>query len=401
MTPESGRQYLAIPGPSALPDRVLSAMHRAAPNIYEGALPQMVEAMVPELKSVARTSADLAIYIANGHGIWEAALANVLGEGDLALVLATGRFAHGWGEMANGLGARTEILDFGLKAAIDPDRVVARLTSDSAREIKAILAVHVDTGTSIRNDIKVLRDAIDKTGHPALLMVDCIASLGCEVYEMDEWGVDVTISASQKGLMTPPGIGFVWFNDRAAAMRDAMPRVSRYWDWRPRAHPAEFYQYWDGTAPTHHLFALRAALDMIAEEGLAAIWDRHALIARAYWAAFDAWDAGPRGLALNVAEAALRSHAVTAVSCPAPGATKLREWVLANTGVTLGIGLGMAPPGDPGWHGHFRIGHMGHVNGHMALGVVGAIEAGLTALNIPHGGSGAAAAARVLAAGQP
>jgi len=396
MVPDSGRQYLAIPGPSALPERVLGAMHRAAPNIYEGDLIEMAAGLVPDLNAVARTRHQVAIYIANGHGTWEAALANVLAPGDKALVLATGRFGKGWGDMAAGLGAEVETIDFGLQSAVDAARVEERLAADAGHQIRAVLAVHVDTGTSIKNDIKTIRAALDATGHPALLMVDCIASLACDAFEMDAWGVDVTLAASQKGLMTPPGLGFVWFGPKAADVRRQMKPVSRYWDWQPRTEPAVFSDLWNGTAPTHHLFGLREALDMIAEEGLEQVWARHGLIARAYWAAFEAWEAGSDGLALNVADRSCRSHAVTAVSCPPPMATKLRDWVFENAGVTLGIGLGMAPMNDPAWHGHFRVGHMGHVNGHMALGVIGAIEAGLRALNIPFAGSGAAAAATVL-----
>ena len=180
--------------------------------------------------------------------------------------------------------------------------------------------------------------------------------------------------------------------ERAARLRGAMKKVSRYWDWVPRADPQIFYEYWDGTAPTHHLYGLRAALDMIAEEGLQNVWRRHEILAGTYWAACETWKAGDQGIVMNVADPSNRSRAVTALRMPSPQATALREWCEGQAGVTLGIGLGMAPPGDPAWHGFFRVGHMGHVNAHMVLGVIGTIEAGLTALQIPMGGSGAAAA---------
>ncbi|NUH64863.1 aminotransferase class V-fold PLP-dependent enzyme [Sulfitobacter sp. S0837] len=390
-----GRSYLAIPGPSVIPEAVLSAMHRPAPNIYEGELVDMMPGLIADLKHIARTKHHVAMYISNGHGAWEAALSNVLAPGDQVLVLATGRFGIGWGEMATGLGAEVEVMDFGRATSIDLEQVNDRLRADPDHKIKAVMAVQVDTSTSVRNDIAALRACVDACDHPALLMVDCIASLGCERFEMDLWGVDVMVTAAQKGLMVPPGMAFVYFNDRAEAARARLPRVSRYWDWTPRAHPEEFYQLHGGTAPTHHLYGLRAALDMIKEEGIDQVWQRHATLARAIWAASEAWEA-QGSLRLNVQERDLRSHAVTALRLQAPQATELRNWVQDNLGLTLGIGLGMAEKGDPAWHGFFRIGHMGHVNGHMIMGLLGGIEAAMTALKIDHGAGALAAAAEVI-----
>ena len=392
----AGRSYLAIPGPSVIPDAVLQAMHRAAPNIYAGELPDMMPRLVEDLRRVARTQHHVAIYIGNGHATWEAALANVVAPDDKVLVAATGQFAHGWADMANGLGAETDVLDFGTSAPLDPVRLAEALKADTTHQIKAVLAVHVDTSTSLRNDILATRRAMDDAGHPALLMVDCIASLGCDVFEMDAWGVDVMVAGCQKGLMVPPGIGFVFFNGKAAEVRAAMPRVSRYWDWTPRANPDLFYQYWNGTAPTHHVYGLRQALDMIHAEGVENIWQRHAILARAIWAACEAWSSAG-SLRLNVANAGHRSHAVTSIRLDSPQATALREWTQNELGLTLGIGLGMAPPGDPAWHGFFRLGHMGHVNGHMIMGLLGGIEAGLTSLGIEHGAGALDAAASAIA----
>ncbi|MHC0053267.1 pyridoxal-phosphate-dependent aminotransferase family protein [Actibacterium sp. D379-3] len=394
-----GRPYLAIPGPSVMPDRVLQAMHRPAPNIYAGALVDMVAGIVPDLKAVARTRHNAAIYIANGHGAWEAALANTCARGDKVLVLATGRFGHGWAEIARRMGVEVEILEFGKRAPVDVAQVEDRLRADTGHGFKAVLTVHVDTSTSVRNDVAGIRAAIDAVGHPALYMVDCIASLGCDAFEMDAWGVDVMVTGSQKGLMTPPGLGFVFFNDKAEAVRAGMDLVSNYWDWVPRAHPEEFYQYFGGTAPTHHLFALREALTMLVhEEGVAGALARHAVLARTIWAALEVWgQAGP--VELNITDPAHRAHAVTAVRIGAPNGTALRDWLSTRAGVTLGIGLGMAPAGDPAWHGFFRIGHMGHVNAHMVLGMLGTIEAGLIALDIPHAKGALEAAAAVIAAG--
>ncbi len=396
MTLSHGREYLAIPGPSVMPDRVLRAMNRAAPNIYEGDLIDMVAAMIPDLRAVARTRHHAAIYIGNGHAAWEAALANVVGPGDAVLVPATGRFGHGWADMAQGLGVETDIIDFGKATPLDPTRVEEALRADKTGRIKAVLVTHVDTSTSIRNDVAGVRAAIDAAGHPALLMVDCIASLACDRFEMDDWGVDVMVAGSQKGLMVPPGLGFVFFSPKAAERRAQMDRVSRYWDWTPRATPELFYQYWGGTAPTHHLFGLREALTMLHDEGIEAVWARHAALARAIWAACEAWGQdGP--LALNVADPAHRSHAVTSLRIGPPYGSDLRAWVSQKAGVTLGIGLGMAEPGDPAWHGFFRIGHMGHVNAHMVLGALGAIDAGLKAIGVPHGPGALEAASRVIA----
>ena len=393
-----GRPYLAIPGPSVMPEEVLRAMHRAAPNIYEGDLVAMTDSLIPDLRRVARTEHAATFYIGNGHAAWEAALANVVAPGDRVLVPATGRFGHGWGDMAAGLGCDVQVIDFGKRSPFDLNRIEDALRADKEHRIKAVLASHVDTSSSVLNDIAGLRAALDAAGHPALLMADCIASLGCDRFEMDAWGVDVMVAASQKGLMVPPGLGFVFFGPRAAEARGRMERVSRYWDWVPRANPEYFFQYSGGTAPTHHLFGLRAALDMIHAEGIEAIWARHDVLARAIWAACEVWGQGGP-LELNIAEAANRSRAVTALRIGAPHGTSLRKWTEHQAGVTLGIGLGMAEPGDPAWHGFFRIGHMGHVNAHMVMGALGAIQAAFMALEIPHGSGALEAAAGVMARG--
>jgi len=392
-----GRHLLAIPGPSVLPDRVLQAMHRPSANIYTGALLDMVDTILSDLKSVARTAHQVAIYISNGHGAWEAALANVVAPGDKVLVPATGTFGIGWGEMAEKLGADTDVVDFGKSGTFDLEKIRDVLALDTKHKIKAILATHVDTSSSVRNDLSALRGVLDQLGHPALLMADCIASLGCERFEMDDWGVDVAVAASQKGLMVPPGMGFVFFNPRAAEARARLSQVSPYWDWVPRASPDFFYELFCGTAPTHHLYGLREALNILVhEEGVEAAWRRHEIVARAVWAAMEHWGAeGP--LRLNITDENLRSHAVTSAHIGSPDGTALRDWLSTNMGVTLGIGLGMAAPGDPAWHGYFRIGHMGHVNAQMILGTLGTIEAGLAHLGIVHQPGGVAAAARICA----
>ena len=397
MTLSQGRPYLAIPGPSVMPDAVLAAMHRPAPNIYEGEIVELAAGLIPDLRAVARTKGHVAVYIGNGHAAWEAALANTVAPDETVLVPATGRFGHGWADMAQGLGADVQMLDFGKSTPLDPAAVEAALRADTGHKIKAVLVTHVDTASSVLNDVAAVRAALDRVGHPALLMADCVASMGVDRFEMDAWGVDVAVAASQKGLMVPPGLGFVFFSDKAAQLRAAMPRVSRYWDWAPRANPEQFYQYWGGTAPTHHLYGLRVALDMLHGEGIEAVWARHETLARAVWAACEAWGQGGGTLRLNVANTAHRARAVTALCLPQGGAGQLRKWCETQAGVTLGIGLGMAEPGSPAADDFFRIGHMGHVNAHMVLGMLGAVDAGLKALGLPHGSGALAAAADVVA----
>ena len=323
MSLSQGRAYLAIPGPSVIPDKVLQAMHRASPNIYEGELHELTHSLIPDLKTVAGTEGDVAIYIGNGHAAWEASLCNVLSRGDTVLVPSTGSFAVGWADMARGLGATVQMQDHGQSAAIDPEKVAEALRADTEHRIKAVLVVHVDTSTSVKSDYPAIRRAMDATGHPALLMADCIASMGCDRFEMDAWGVDVAVSGCQKGLMTPAGMGFVWFNDKARAVRGDC--VTPYWDWAPRTNPQMYFRYFNGTAPTNHLFGLRTALDMILAEGRDAVFARHEKLAQVIWAAFDAWSTTGQ-MRLNVPDPAHRSHAVTSVVIGSPHSTSLRGW---------------------------------------------------------------------------
>lgn len=398
MSLSNGHLYRAIPGPSVLPDRVLNAMHRAAPNIYEGELYALTASIWPDLRALAGTAQNVAAYIGNGHAVWEAANSNIFSRGDRALVIATGQFGLGWAGWARAQGIEVEVLDFGKSAPADPARIEAALRADKEGRIKAVLTTQVDTASTIRTDIPAVRAAMDAAGHPALLAVDCIASLGCDEYRMDDWGVDVTVAASQKGLMSPPGMGFVWFSEKARAVCAGADLGTPYWAWGPRADATEYWQYWAGTAPTHHLFALRESLTMILhEEGLSRVWARHEALAHSVWAAFDAWGQGNPAIALNVADPAHRGRSVTAARLGAPHATRLRKWCEERAGVTLGIGLGMAAPDDPAYHGFLRIAHMGHVNAHMTLGALAVMDAGLKALKIPHGPGALDAAAQVVA----
>ena len=377
-----GREQLSIPGPSVMPDRVLAAMHRPSPNIYEGDLIKLTHSLFPDLKTVAQTKHSAAIYIANGHGAWEAAISNTCSRGDTILVLVTGRFGAGWAEMASELGVQTRILDFGMDADADPAVATQTLKEDVDHVIKAVFTVQTDTASSVKNDLKALRKAIDEANHPALFFVDCIASLGCDKFEMDAWGVDVMVTGCQKGLMTPAGMSFVFFNDKSHVMHQRANLKTPYWDWEPRANPEVFYQHFCGTAPTHHLYGLREALNILVhEEGIEAAWARHMTMSRAVWAAVEAWGC----LAMNIKEPSKRSQAVTTVLSKNDECGRLRHWCEHKAGLTLGIGLGLAEPGQKSWDNVMRIGHMGHMNPVMLMGALGTIDAGLKAMRIPHG----------------
>ena len=396
MSLANGRHYLAIPGPSVMPDRVLAAMQRPAPNIYTGALVDLTNGVLADLKRLAGSTGHVAIYIANGHGAWEAAIANMFSRGDRALVGATGHFALGWADAARRMGVVVDTIDFGRRSPIDAARIAEALKADRDHQIRAVLLTQVDTATSVHSDVAAVRAAIDEAGHPALLAVDAIASLVCEPFHFDAWGVDVLVAASQKGLMVPPGLGFVWVSDKALAASQTSNLATPYWDWKPRIKAESFSHNFGGTAPTHHLYALREALDMIDEEGLEQIWARHEVLARTVWAAFDAWSAGG-DIGLNVPDVNARSHAVTAARFGGGAAQRLRTWLEEHAGVTLGIGLGMALPNEPTYGDFLRVAHMGHVNPHMTLGVLASMEAGLQALDVAHGPGALDAAAAVIA----
>jgi alanine-glyoxylate transaminase/serine-glyoxylate transaminase/serine-pyruvate transaminase len=392
-----GRHFQAIPGPSVMPEEVLSAMHRDSPNIYEGELLKVTDRVEQGLKKVARaTQSDVVIYIANGHGAWEGALVNLVSPGDRILALYTGRFTRGWADMARALKLEVQAIDFGARSPVDPGQVEDALRRD--RGIKAVLMVHVDTATSVKNDVAAVRKAIDASGSDALLLVDCIASLACDPYEMDAWGVDVTVAGSQKGLMTPTGIGLNFISAKARAARKSAQFVTPYWDWEPRLDPVVYYAKYCGTPPTHHLFGLEAAIGMIEREGLEAVWERHRRFASAVHAAVEAW-AVAGSWELNIPEPSHRSWAVTTIRS-GEDANRLRAYCDAELDLTLGIGISLAS-GEPGVRdeGLFRIGHMGHLNPPMILGTLATIETAMQALDLPHGRGALEAAAGALAKG--
>jgi alanine-glyoxylate transaminase/serine-glyoxylate transaminase/serine-pyruvate transaminase len=393
MTVSNGRPFLAIPGPTNVPDEVLAAMQRPAVDIYTGEMIALTDGLLRDLSAIFRTSGRTYIYAANGHGGWEAAFTNVLSRGDQVLVLESGRFAIGWGGMAKMLGVEVEVLPGGWRRAVDPAALEERLRRDVKRDgghaIKAILVVQIDTASGVVNDIPAIRKAIDAAGHPALLMVDGVASLGCMPFEMDAWGIDVAMSGSQKGLMTPPGLAFVAAGTRARKVHETAGLRTAYWDWAAREGEVH-YQKYCGTPPEHLLFALRKALDLLLAEGLEAVIRRHTLLAEATRAAVAKWAEGGR-LAFNVERPDERANSVTCVVAEGFDPNALLRYCREKCGVTLGIALG-ALDGKG-----FRIAHMGHVNAPMMLGTLGSVEMGLSALGIPHGSGGVQAAVEHLA----
>jgi len=368
-----------------MPDEVLQAMHRPALDIYSDTMVQLTDGLLHDLKRLFATRGHTYIYIANGHGAWEAVLSNVLSRGDKILVLESGRFAINWGNAAKAMGIEVEVLKGDMRRAVRPAEVEARLRQDTEGRIKAIVVVQVDTASGAFNDIPAIGRAIKAANHKALFMVDAVASLGCMPFEMDAWGIDVAMSASQKGLMTPPGLGFVAVNDRAREVHKTAGLRTPYWDWSER-EGVEHYRKYAGTAPVHLLFALRQALDMLFAEGLDNVFLRHRLLAETVRRAVAAWSEG-QVLSFNIEAPAERADTVTTVRMgDGYDPARLQAYCKDKCGVVLGTGIGELSGRA------FRIAHMGHVNAPMILGTLGVVEVGLAALSIPHGRGGTSAA---------
>jgi alanine-glyoxylate transaminase/serine-glyoxylate transaminase/serine-pyruvate transaminase len=389
MVVRAGREFLAIPGPTTVPDEVLQAMHRPAVDIYGGPLLALTDRLFANLRWIFRTRGRPYIYIANGHGAWEAALTNVLSRGDRILVLESGRFALGWGDAGAKLGVEVEVLKGDYRRAVRPREVDARLRQDARtagkNRFKAVLVVQIDTASGVVNDLAAIGKAIKAAGHDALFMVDAVASLGCMPFEMDAWGIDVAVSGSQKGLMSPPGLGFVAAGSRARAAHKRANLRTPYWDWTARDGPVH-YQKYAGTPPEHLMFGLGQAFEMIRSEGLDNVFRRHRLLAEAVRRAVAVWARG-KALELNVTAPAERSDTVTTIRlADGYSARPLREYCSTKCGVVLGQGLGEMSDKA------FRIAHMGHVNAPMVLGTLGVVETALAALDIPHRKGGVQAA---------
>ena len=385
----AGRHFLQIPGPSPVPDRILRAM--SYPTIDHrgpefGALGLKV---IEGIKQIFKTRQPVVIYPASGTGAWEAALTNTLSPGDAVLMFETGHFASLWKKMADRLGLKPEFLGLpgieGWRGGVDAGMIEEHLRADKDHAIKAILGVQVDTASGVINDIEAIGNAIKAAGHPTLFMVDAVASLGCMPFEMDAWGIDVAMSGSQKGLMSPPGLGFVAANDRAREVHKTAGLRTPYWDWTER-EGVEHYRKYSGTAPVHLLFALRQAIDMLFDEGLDNVFLRHRLLAEVVRRAVAVWAEG-QALGFNIAEPEQRSDTVTTVMMSnGYDPVALHRYCKEKCGVVLGVGIGELAGRA------FRIAHMGHVNAPMILGTLGVVEVGLHALDIPHGKGGLEAA---------
>jgi len=384
MSVRTGREFLAIPGPTTVPDEVLRAMHRPAVDIYSGPLLALTDGLLRDVARVFNTTGRAYIYIANGHGAWEATVTNVLSKGDRILVLESGRFAINWGESARRMGVEVEILKGDMRRAVRPAEVEARLKADKDGTIKAILVAQIDTASGVVNDNPAIGHAIRAAGHDALFMVDAVASLGCMPFDMDAWGVDVAISGSQKGMMAPPGLAFVAANARAREIHKTAGLRTPYWDWTDREGDAH-YQKYCGTPPEHLLFGLRQALDMLFAEGLENVFRRHRLLAEAVRRAVGVWSER-EAIGFNIIEPSERSDTVTAVLLNSHDPQRLRAYCNENCGVVLGHGIGDLTGKA------FRIAHMGHINAPMILGTLSVVEVALGALGIPHGEGGAQAA---------
>jgi alanine-glyoxylate transaminase / serine-glyoxylate transaminase / serine-pyruvate transaminase len=383
----SGRHFLQIPGPTNVPERVLRAIDNPTIDHRGPEASALARSVLARLKLVFKTKGAVVVYPASGTGAWEAALVNTLSPGDRVLMFETGHFATLWREMAGRLGLEAEFVPGDWRHGVDPAQVEAKLAEDRNHKIKAVMVVHNETSTGVTSRVAEVRRAIDRARHPALFMVDTISSLASIDYRHDEWGVDVTVAGSQKGLMLPPGLSFNAISDKAlAASRSArLPRS--YWDWSGMLPAMEtgFFPY---TPATNLLYGLDAALDMLFEEGLDHVFARHQRHAEATRRAVRAW--GLEILCLNPAE---YSGSLTAVLMPqGHDADAFRKVVLERFDMSLGSGLTKLKGKV------FRIGHLGSFNDLMLLGTLGGVEMGLALAGVPHRKGGVDGAMAYLAA---
>ncbi len=384
----SGRHFLQTPGPTNLPDRVMSAMHRNAINHRGPEFGALGRDVIAKLRAVFQTgTATIGIFPASGTGAWESALTNTLVPGDRVLLSRTGQFSHLWEQMALCLDLDVMTLETDWRRGADPNAIGQVLSLDREHKIKAVFAVHSETSTSCMTDIAAVRRAMNRASHPALLMVDAISSLGCADYRHDEWEVDVTIAGSQKGLMVPPGLAFTAISAKALAASRAGGSRRSYWDWAPLvlSNKTGFFPY---TPAVNLLFALTEALDLLAEEGLPAVFARHSRYAEATRLAVAAW-----GLELQCADPTAYAPGVTAIRTPeGHSADNLRAVILEKFNMSLGNGLGRIEDRV------FRIGHMGDLGVLSFTGALTGVEMGLRAAGIPHREGGVQAAMHYLAA---
>lgn len=366
-------------------------MLRAGGDFAERRFVELTRSCLVDLARVFGTSGQVFAFSANGHGIWEAALTNLLDPGDLVLVPGTGQFSRSWAEMARRLGIEAIELPADWRRAADPAAVEAALARDEGRQIRAVLAVHTETATSARTDLAALRQALDRTGHPALLVVDVIASLGIEPFAMDALGVDAALAASQKGLMLPAGLAFLALGAKGMAAAERCRHPRRYWDVQFRRGD-EAYMWWHGTPPVQMIWGLRAALDMLLEEGLEQVTARHLEIAEAVRRCVAAWSTAGT-LELNVIVPEERANAVTTIlAAKGVDPDRLRRRCAEELAISIGGGLGDLQGRA------FRIGHLGDINATTILGVLAGIQVALRRCGIAHGAGGLEAAVDWVAA---
>jgi len=390
MSYHAGRHFLQIPGPTNVPDRVLRAIDRATIDhrgLEFGALGRDVLA---GMQSVFQTRSPVIIFPGSGTGAWEAALVNTLNPGDRILMAETGQFAMLWKNMAVRLGLQPEFIPGDWRRGADANAIRARLEADAKHEIRAVCVVHNETSTAVTTRIPPVRTAVDAAKHPALLMVDTISSLGSIDYRHDEWGVDVTVGGSQKGLMLPPGLSFNALSDKALAASKSSTLPKSYWSWEEMLAPNKT-GYFPYTPATNLLYGLREALKMLLEEeGLANVFARHARHAEATRAAVRAW-----GLELQALDPAEYSNALTAVRMPA-GHSEIafRKVALERFDISLGSGLGKIADKV------FRIGHLGDFNDLTLMGTLAGVEMSLELAGVPFSKGGVAAAMNHLVGAQ-
>jgi len=381
MTYQSGRHFLQIPGPTNVPDRVLRALSRPTIDHRGPEFAKLALEVMEGLKRIFQTSGPVVIYPSSGTGAWEAALANTLSPGDRVLMFETGHFATLWRNMAVALGLEVDFVPTDWRHGVDPEIVEQKLAEDKDHRIKSVMAVHNETSTGVTSRIPLIRAAIDRANHPALLMVDTISSLASIDYRHEEWGVDVTVGCSQKGLMLPPGLGLNAISDKAlkASKSAQMPRS--FWDWEAMlaANQSGFFPY---TPATNLLYGLQEAIAMLEEEGLANVFARHDRHAEATRRAVRAW-----GLEVLCANPEEYSSSLTAVMMPGGhDADRLLDLILKEYDMCLGIGLGKVKGKI------FRIGHLGDFNDLMLAGTLAGLEMGLSLAGIPFSKGGVAAA---------
>jgi alanine-glyoxylate transaminase/serine-glyoxylate transaminase/serine-pyruvate transaminase len=377
----SGRHFLQIPGPTNVPDRILRAIDRPTIDHRGPEFAELTREVIAGLKEVFRTAGRVVIYPASGSGAWEAALVNTLSPGDEVLAFDHGFFAVNWCKVAARLGLAVEVVPGDWRRGVDPAVVEEKLAADREHRYKAVLVVHNETSTGVTSRLPEIREAIDRAGHPALLMVDTVSSLGSIDYRHDEWRVDVTVSGSQKGLMLPPGLSFNAISSRAleASKTARLPRSYWSWDDMLEFNESGFFPY---TPATNLLFGLKEALAMLREEGLPQVFARHRRLATAARRAIEAW-----GLELVSADPREHSDTVSAVFTPeGVDADRVRRIILERFDMSLGAGLGKL-------RGRvFRIGHLGHFNDLMLAGTLCGVEMGLRAAGVRIARSGVEAA---------